>query len=150
MPTLVAVLLVIGLDLGDRKPYASAVPEHRQDGGDWDSVARAVTDRLSDMRMTQMDVASRAQVSLTTVRELQHNSNPRKRRPQTLAAISEALGWPPGYLAEILVGGTPKAHADELADPVLDSLKALEREVGALRDRVGEIERQIGREGAQP
>lgn len=150
MPTLVAKLLVIDLDLEALRPYASVVPEPRQDGDDWDAVAKAVNDRLSDMRMTQMDVASRAQVSLTTVRELQHNSNPRKRRPQTLSTISEALGWPSAYLAEVLAGRTPAAHADELSDPVLTSLKALEREVGALRDRVGEIERQIGREGAQP
>ena len=150
MPTLVAKLLVIDLDLEGWRSYAVAVPEPRQDGDNWDAVAKAVDDRLSDMRMTQMDVASRAQVSLTTVRELQHNSNPRKRRPQTLSAISEALGWPSVYLAEVLAGRTPTAHTDETSDPVLTSLKALEREVGALRDRVGEIERQIGREGAQP
>ncbi len=117
---------------------------------DWDAVARVISDRLSDMRMTQMDLASRAQLSLTTVRELQHNLNPRKRRPQTLATVSEALGWPSNYLSEVLAGRKPAAHADEVSDPVLAMLKVLEREVGALRHRVDEIERQLGREGAQP
>lgn len=117
---------------------------------DWDAVARVISDRLSDMRMTQMDLASRAQLSLTTVRELQHNLNPRKRRPQTLATVSEALGWPSNYLSEVLAGRAPAAHTDEVADPVLTTLRALEQEVGALRHRVDEIERQLGREGAQP
>lgn len=115
---------------------------------DWDAVARVISARLSEMRMTQMDLASRAQLSLTTVRELQHNLNPRKRRPQTLATVSEALGWPSNYLSEVLAGRTPAAHADEVSDPVLASLTALEREVGALRERVDEIERQLGREDA--
>ena len=45
--------------------------------------------------MTQLEAASRAKISLTTLRELQNNTSPRRRRPQTLAALSEALGWPP-------------------------------------------------------
>ena len=71
---------------------------------DWDAVATAISARLTDTRTTQMDVAARARVSLTTLRELQHNLNPRRRRPQTLAAISEALGWPAGYLVQVLHG----------------------------------------------
>jgi hypothetical protein len=108
---------------------------------DWDAVATAVSNRLSETRMTQMEVASKAKVSLTTIRELQHNLNPRKRRPQTLSAVSEALGWPPGYLAQVLHGEDAQPHADESADPALTVLARLEREVAALRDRVERIER---------
>lgn len=95
-------------------------------GGDWAAVSAAISRRLAETRMTQMDVASRAEVSLTTVRELQHNSNPRRRRPQTLAAVSEALGWPPGYLHQLLNGEDAAPHADEASDPVLQALKGLE------------------------
>jgi hypothetical protein len=95
-----------------------------------------------------MDVASRAKVSLTTLRELQHNLNPRRRRPQTLAAVSEALGWPPDYLTSVLHGKPAEPHADEARDPVLVTLKDLEQEIRGLRARVDEIERQLADGGA--
>ena len=64
---------------------------------DWTAVARAISDRITELRTTQMEVAAKARISLTTLRELQRNISPRRRRPQTLAALSEALGWPPDY-----------------------------------------------------
>jgi transcriptional regulator with XRE-family HTH domain len=121
-----------------------------QDAEDWDAVGRAIAARLTDTRKTQMDVASRAQVSLTTLRELQHNLNPRRRRPQTLTAISEALGWPPGYLDQVLRGHAPQPHADEASDPILHVIDDLEQEIQALRTRVEEIERQLADEDVQP
>lgn len=114
---------------------------------DWTAVARAISDRMAELRVTQMEVAAKARVSLTTLRELQHNINPRRRRPQTLTALSEALGWPPDYLATTLQGGTAQPHPDEKRDPVLGSLASIERELGALRDRVERIERQLAGEG---
>lgn len=121
-----------------------------QDTEDWDAVARAITARLTDTRMTQMDVASNARVSLTTLRELQHNLNPRRRRPQTLAAISEALGWPPGYLAQTLRRENPQPHDDESADPILRAVDDLEHEIRDLRTRVEKIEQQLAHEDVQP
>jgi hypothetical protein len=114
---------------------------------DWTAVARAISDRITELRTTQMEVAAKARISLTTLRELQHNINPRRRRPQTLAALSEALGWPPDYLAATLHGGIGQPYADEKHDPVLNSLAAVERELRDLRDRVDRIERQLAGEG---
>jgi hypothetical protein len=116
----------------------------------WDCVAEAMRSRMAETRMTQMDVASRARLSLTTIRELQHNLNPRRRRPQTLAAVSEALGWPPDYLDRVLRGDRPEPHEDEVMDPVLQSLDSLGREIRELRDRVEQIERQLAAEDAKP
>jgi transcriptional regulator with XRE-family HTH domain len=116
----------------------------------WDCVAEAMRSRMAETRMTQMDVASRARLSLTTVRELQHNLNPRRRRPQTLTAVSEALGWPPDYLGQVLRGDRPAPHEDEVMDPVLQSLDSLGREIRELRDRVEQIERQLAAEDAKP
>ncbi len=117
---------------------------------DWDAVAEAIRNRLAETRMTQMDVASRARLTLTTIRELQHNLNPRRRRPQTLAAVSEALGWPPDYLDQVLRGDRPEPHDDEVRDPVLHALDCLGREIQELRDRVEQIERQLAAEDAKP
>ncbi len=119
-------------------------------GEDWDAVAEAIRDRLAETRMTQMDVASRARLSLTTIRELQHNLNPRRRRPQTLAAVAEALGWPPDYLDQVLRGDRGEPHEDEVTDPVLQALDCLGREIQELRDRVEQIERQLAAEDAKP
>lgn len=111
-------------------------------------MATAIGSRLAETRMTQMEVASAAKVSLTTLRELQHNLNPRRRRPQTLTAISEALGWPPAYLEQVLRGETASVHADEASDPVLKALKGLEEEVASLRARLDRLEQQQADEGA--
>lgn len=115
---------------------------------DWAAVALAISDRLAETRATQMDVAARAKISLTTLRELQHNANPRRRRPQTLAALSEALGWPSDYLSKVLHREDARPYADEEHDPVLRSLAAIERELGALRGRVDRIERLLADEDA--
>ena len=115
---------------------------------DWDAVALVIQNRLAETRATQMDVAARARVSLTTLRELQHNLNPRRRRPQTLAAVSEALGWPADYLARVLHGKPAEAHRDEIVDPMLKALGELEQEIRALRARVDAIERQLADGGA--
>lgn len=117
---------------------------------DWTAVARAISDRLIERRVTQMDVAAQAKISLTTLRELQHGTNSRRRRPQTLAAVSEALGWPPDYLTNVLRGEDARAYDDEVHDPVLNALAAIEGELGALRDRVERIERRLADEGAAP
>jgi hypothetical protein len=108
---------------------------------DWGAVARAISDRLADTRATQMDVASRAKVSLTTFRELQHNLNPRRRRPQTLAAISEALGWPTDYLARVLTGEDQPSASVEPDGSVLDRLQAVEDQLCALTERLAAVER---------
>jgi hypothetical protein len=113
---------------------------------DWAAVAGAISDRLAELRTTQMDVAARARISLTTLRELQHNTSPRQRRPQTLAAVSEALGWPASYLTKVLNGEDAQPHPDEDSDPVLKSLTSVEHELGELRDRVDRIERQLAGE----
>jgi hypothetical protein len=112
---------------------------------DWTAVSRAISDRVAELRTTQMEVAAKARISLTTLRELQRNINPRRRRPQTLAALSEALGWPADYLAKVLHG--EDVQPDAKRDPVLDSLAFIERELGDLRERVDRIEQQLAGEG---
>jgi hypothetical protein len=107
---------------------------------DWAAVAKAISERLDEKRVTQMEIAAQARISLTTLRELQHNIKPRRRRPQTLATLSEALGWPGGYLAKVLHGEDARPAPAEAGDPVLGWLSSLERELHALRDRVDRVE----------
>ena len=98
--------------------------------------------------MTQLEAASRAKISLTTVRELQNNTSPRRRRPQTLAALSEALGWPPEYLSAILHGEEAHPRRAEADDPVLRAIDSMERDLRDLRQRVTSLERRLAGEDA--
>jgi hypothetical protein len=122
----------------------------RPSGEDWDAVAAAIQNRMAETRMTQMAAASRARLSLTTVRELQHNINPRRRRPQTLAAVSQALGWPPDHLQRVLHGDRPEPPDEEVRDPVLQALDDLAREIRDLRGRLEQIESLLTAEDAKP
>jgi hypothetical protein len=102
---------------------------------------------MAEIDMTQADLAARAGVALMTVRELQHNLQPRRRNPRTLAAVSEALGWPGDQLARILEGQpSPDVHRN---DPVLAELEALRADLSAVVRRLDAIERQLGND-AEP
>lgn len=111
---------------------------------DWDAVAAAIRARLAETDMTQAELATRAGVALMTVRELQHNLKPRRRSPRTLNAVSEALGWPPGRIAEILEGNA--SSADE-ADPILRELDAVKQELSSVTARLDALERRLDRPG---
>ena len=63
---------------------------------DWAAVADAMKSRLADLDMTQADLVQRSRLAPMTIRELLYNSAQRRRSDQTLAALSQALGWPPG------------------------------------------------------
>jgi transcriptional regulator with XRE-family HTH domain len=109
---------------------------------DWDAVGAAIRARLDEIDMTQVDLASRAGVALMTVRELQHNLKARRRNPRTLAAISEALGWPADHLARILDGREVRPADDD--DPVLTELDAVKADLLAIVQRLDAIEHRLG------
>jgi hypothetical protein len=115
---------------------------------DWQAVANAISDQMAALRTTQMEVVAGAGISLTTLRELQRNSNPRRRRPQTLAAVSAALGWPPTHLAMILHGAQARPLISEAYGLALERrLRSIRQELADLRERVGRIERRLARQG---
>jgi transcriptional regulator with XRE-family HTH domain len=109
---------------------------------DWDAVGAAIRARLIEIDMTQAELAARAGVALMTVRELQHNLKSRRRNPRTLAAISEALGWPSDQLARILDG--QRVHPVDEGDPVLAELDAVKADLHAIVRRLDAIERRLG------
>jgi transcriptional regulator with XRE-family HTH domain len=115
---------------------------------DWDAVAAAIRARLVEIDMTQADLAARAGVALMTVRELQHNLQPRRRNPRTLAAVSEALGWPGDQLARILEGQS--AVDVDKDDPVLAELDAVKEDLTAIYRRLDAIERRLGTDAERP
>ena len=103
----------------------------------WAAVAAVLRERLDERGMTMTDLAARSGVSLTTVRELVHVLNTRRRQPRTLASLSTALGWPEDHLGTVLRGRTAPA-------PPANDLAAVRRELRDLRQRVEALERSSG------
>lgn len=106
---------------------------------DWDAVAAAIRARMVDLDMTQAELSQRAGVALMTVRELQNNLKPRRRNPRTLAAVSEALGWPPEHLTAILGGADPEDP--DAGDLVLAELDEIKEQLTAIASRLDAVER---------
>jgi transcriptional regulator with XRE-family HTH domain len=107
---------------------------------DWQAVAAAIKSRLTALDMTQAELIQRSGLAPMTIRELLFNAAQRRRSAQTLAAASEALGWPSGYLQAIAEGrdvGDPDA-----GDPVLAELEALKQAVAVINARLDALERQ--------
>ena len=108
---------------------------------DWQAVSEAIKARLTELDMTQAELTHRAGVALETVRELQLNLRSRRRSPRTLAAVSEALGWPSDHLATIGDGRRPSDP--DAGDPVLAELDAIKDVLTGITTRLDTIERRL-------
>jgi len=115
---------------------------------DWAAVAEAMKSRLAELDMTQAELIQRSRLAPMTIRELLYNTAQRRRSDQTLAALSEALGWPAGHLRAVAEGRDP--GDPDASDPVLAELAALKEMLSALTGRVDAIERQLAGDGEQP
>lgn len=109
---------------------------------DWAAVASAISSRLEELGMTQLDAAAKSRVSPATIRELQYNKMPRRRSPRTLESLSEALDWPRDYLGNVLTGNIPRPFDDEANDEVLRKLDDVLEQLHELRTRVDAVERR--------
>jgi len=113
---------------------------------DWDAVARAIDARMRELELTQTELAVRADVAPETVRELRNNLKPRRRNPRTLAAVSEALGWPADHLTAVLSGNAPNGQSAAGQDSVRAELASLKQAVDGLSERLDSVERRLGTE----
>ncbi|WP_092778197.1 hypothetical protein [Actinokineospora terrae] len=71
-------------------------------------MARVITDRLVVLGWRQWELVERAKVSQAIIRELQYDTNQRRRNPRTLEALSVALGLHPSHLEDVSMGLDPK------------------------------------------
>ncbi|GAA3010402.1 hypothetical protein LV75_006726 [Actinokineospora diospyrosa] len=95
----------------------------------WPAVARCIDQRLTELGLSQRELAKRAQVSQAIIRELQYNTVQRNRGPRTLTALSTALHLHPDHLSQLLLGNTPPPPdtEPEEQDPVAARLAAMEQ-----------------------
>jgi hypothetical protein len=115
---------------------------------DWAAVAEAMKGRLAELDMTQAELIQRSRLAPMTIRELLFNAAQRRRSDQTLAAVSEALRWPPGYLRAVAEGREP--GDPDAGDPVLAELAGLKEAITAINSRLDAIERQLADGGGRP
>lgn len=110
--------------------------------GDWAAVAEAINTRMDELGMTQQDLSVTSGVSTATLRELQHNRNPRRRSSRLLEAVARALHWPAGHLGRVLEEGKA-VTAEALAAPELRrEVERLRQDVTELKTRMDAFERE--------
>jgi len=110
---------------------------------DWAAVADAINHRLRELALTQVELAQRSQVSVATIRQLQSGSTePKRRHPRTLRALSEALQWSPDHLEAVADGRDPSEDPDR-EDPVVAELDAIKTTLGTVTARLDVIEQRL-------
>jgi|SRR6185369_10969964 len=109
----------------------------RAAGEDWAAVAAALNARMERDRVTQTELARRADLSVATLRSLQHATG-RRATDATLAAVCRALGWPDQHLLHVLRGETPPTPVDQQPPAPLprESASATAREIVAILRRM--------------
>lgn len=115
---------------------------------DWAAVARAITDRMTELSMSQRRLIDSSGVSKAIVGEIQNNKIVRNRNDRTLAALSEALGWHPGHVAAILHGEPPPKAGDPVVrseQDVPERLTVIEHELRQINDWLERIDSQNNR-----
>ncbi|MDI5965825.1 helix-turn-helix domain-containing protein, partial [Streptantibioticus silvisoli] len=74
---------------------------------DWKRLGDAIRDARTSRGMTQIDLATAAEVSEATVQNLEGARKNPRRRPPSLPRIEAALNWAAGSATRILEGGAP-------------------------------------------
>lgn len=77
----------------------------------WQLLAQEVARQLDVDELTINDLAARSGLSARRIRTLLHNQAAGGYYRRTLAAIADALGWPPGRVDAILAGELPAGAA---------------------------------------
>jgi DNA-binding Xre family transcriptional regulator len=131
--------------MADRNAPPVYTSRGQVEGEDWAAVAAALNERMAARRVGQQDLATLSGVSVSTVRQVQHGAG-RRVQNKTLNAISRALDWPEGYLADVLLSSQrPESVEPEQADDqVIDVLRRIEQRLSEICCRLEVIE-SVGR-----
>jgi transcriptional regulator with XRE-family HTH domain len=115
---------------------------------DWAAVATAITQRMTELGVSQQDLITRSRVSKTVVSEIQRNTTQLRRSVRTLEALAVVLDWHPHHLVAILEGRTPprlgrpaarSVPSRSAACDVPRRLAAIESQLREITDRIDAI-----------
>jgi transcriptional regulator with XRE-family HTH domain len=109
---------------------------------DWKAVAEAILRRSHELKMTQKELGKRSKVSTATIRQIVNRTGSHRHSPRTLEAISEALGWPSGYLGNVLNGSPQTEVVEQVTDTA--TLESLLAGVKELLHKMNAIEQRLG------
>ena len=116
--------------------------------GDWAAVGQAVSERLSELRMSASYLSRETGLSPTTIRGLGKPSSSHNR--STLVALSAVLGWRYDYLLNILSRNPDKNIRRPGESPVEAYFEnLLHAEVGPIREEVAELVKTVNGMGKQ-
>jgi transcriptional regulator with XRE-family HTH domain len=107
---------------------------------DWAAVARAISQRVTELGLNQRELIERSRVSKATVGELYHNSAQRRRSARTLEALSMALEWHPQHLVAVLKG----QRIPDIGEPVSRSDEDVPGRLAAIEYRLAQIVTKLG------
>jgi transcriptional regulator with XRE-family HTH domain len=105
----------------------------------WAAVAEAIRSRVTELGITQAQLAARSGVSESTIRQLMKNYGPRRRNRHTLEDTSKGLDWPADYLSRILDGGDA-GRLSGSGDPMRAEIDELRSRVADLTSRMEALE----------
>ena len=91
---------------------------------------------MAELSVTQLELASKADVSLATVQELSRGLA-RRRYGRTLAAVSSALGWPPDQIERVAAG---ESAPDNTQRNMADEVRELREELARINRRLDQLE----------
>jgi transcriptional regulator with XRE-family HTH domain len=127
-------------------PLACAPKRSAEDFVSEDRVAvgEAILQRRRELKMTQRELGKRSKVSTATIRQIENRTGSHRHSPRTLEAISEALGWPPEYLSNVLNGRPQREVAEQASDEatlqsLLDGVRQLLHKVNLVEQRLGNV-----------
>lgn len=108
------------------------------------AVGEAILRRRSELKITQKELGKRSKVSTATIRQIENRTGHHRHSPRTLEAISEALGWPPQYLGNVLNGRPQPEAVEQVTDAetlesLLQGVKELLRKINAVEQRLGGV-----------
>lgn len=117
---------------------------------DWAAVGDSIRRRRHDLnKMTQEELARKAKMSLTKLREIEGHKAVRTRDPDTLKRISRALGFEAEYLDAVLnQREEPYPHAKSKPDESVlqrEILLRVDRKLDAIMEKVRSIDAKLAR-----
>lgn len=114
---------------------------------DWAAVATAINERMKELGWSQKELAERSGVSVATVRQIQNNTNNKKRTRPTLQSLSTALGWHPEHIEAVLHRRQPPSLEESETDQAAMAqwMETISGQLNAIQAALSELLRRLGR-----
>jgi transcriptional regulator with XRE-family HTH domain len=101
-------------------------------------LAKLLTARIKELHITRKEIERRSNISIATIREIEHPRVPRTFGRDVLEPVSEALEWPPDYLVRAAYPLSSEA-ADRIVQDMMAALAPYLEKI----DAIVELQRDV-------